>query len=64
MAKAFDDFEDPEDTKSQLGSHRIFKTRVPNAREVGEGQFVLSKVSGTVKLHTKVDGVVVSVTLS
>jgi len=62
--KELEDFSDlslEEDIQER--KHKI-STRLPAAREIAEGQFVLSNVSGVVKLHTKVNGVIKSVTMT
>ena len=40
-------------------NHRVLD-HIPLTQEIGEGEFIVSSVGGTVKFHTKVGGVVKS----
>ena len=62
--KKLQDFSDIGEDESQTKLHKIFKERLPSTREIGEGEFVLSRIGGVIKLQTKVDGVLKSVTLT
>ena len=56
------DFGDPVQRTAKVNV-RIF-SRAPAAKELGEGEHVYSVVSGVRKLHVKLQGVVVSTTLT
>lgn len=58
------DFNPPsENAEFQTINHRLF-TRVPEASEVGEREIVFSKVGSVKRMHTKIQGEILSVILT
>lgn len=56
------DFGGPKERPAKVNSRIL--DRAPDAKELGEGEHAYSVISGIRKLHVKLQGVVVSVTLT